>query len=380
MSYSFPPSTPQGSSTPALVAVPATVKKLRLRRGYTMEWVSQQIGRQKSWASKVENGKLKLSGEDLISYANILDVHPKLMTQNLPSVSAEGLMFRKYRTPMKTVNRLEAEAEVRVHILDKLLDLAEQPKKPLFPQYNVESIPQGAVGVAHLIRERWQIGENPVQNRAGFLEQEGIFITNLPEEIEKVTAASYWHLEDSAPIIMLSKSPIDNTKRFTLAHEFAHLILDKLSPTVDSPKELESRADVFAGELIAPYHLIRSDFLNLKTGNIEGLLPLAEYWGLHPKSFITRASKLGDISKDQATAWYKRLNGSFKEIIETTIPRYPVHTTAVARILEYLKEYKWTPGLLMKKLDIRITDFKEIMGEDHWNFTDTPIRGALRAI
>lgn len=56
------------------VAVPETVNKMRLRRGYTLAQVSEYVGKQKSWASKIEKGKLPLRGTDLEAFASILDV------------------------------------------------------------------------------------------------------------------------------------------------------------------------------------------------------------------------------------------------------------------------------------------------------------------
>ncbi|MFW0183860.1 helix-turn-helix domain-containing protein [Rothia sp. CCM 9417] len=103
-------------TTTSLVAEPATVKKLRLRRGFTLEWVSKQVERQKGWGSKVESGKIYLTGENLEKYAHILEVPVELMVRPLPAVSAEGLILRKCQTPQKTVNRLEDEAELRVDV------------------------------------------------------------------------------------------------------------------------------------------------------------------------------------------------------------------------------------------------------------------------
>ncbi|MFW0109352.1 helix-turn-helix domain-containing protein [Rothia sp. P13129] len=370
----------KSDEAPELVVNPETAKKLRLRRGYTMEWASNQIGRQKGWVSKIENAKLKLTGEDLENYANLLDVPVSLMTKTLPEVSAEGLMFRKYRTPKKVVSRLESEAELRVHIFNSLLDIAKQPRKPTFPQYNVENTPRGPIGAAQLIRERWGVGNEPINDLAGLLEREGIIITDMPINVEKVAGATFWELEDSAPMIMLSNKILTVTQRFTLAHEFAHLVLDKTSPLLENAKDIEQRADIFAGELLAPYELVCDDFLKIRTDKVDDLLRLATYWGLHPKSFVIRAAKVGDISKDRATAWYKKLNGTARDIIELNQCLYPVKPTAIPRILGRLSEFNWTPGLLMKQLNLRISDFKSIIGEKHWNFDDRPMRGVFKVV
>lgn len=348
-----------------LVAVPETVKKLRLRRGFTLETASAQIGKQKGWASKIENGNLALKGEDLERYAEILDVPVKLMTIDLPAVNAEGMMFRKYRTPMKTVSRLESEASVRMHVINRLLEISNQPGAPRFEQIAANTKEQ-IVEAAAQTRTRWGIpADAPIGNLAGHLEHDGILLSFLPIEIEKVTGVTYWHDELTPPLMMLTRQTIDSTKRFTMAHEFAHLVLDKHSAQLESPKDVEARADLFAGELLAPYEVAKEQFLALKTGDVDGLINLSHYWGLHPKSFVTRASLHGDISKDQASSWYKRLGGITKRRIENEIPAYPVVFKALGQITDFLGTYQWNMASVLSEVYVRRNDFEQVVGVDN---------------
>ncbi|QRZ61723.1 ImmA/IrrE family metallo-endopeptidase [Rothia sp. ZJ932] len=348
-----------------LVAVPETVKLLRLRRGFTLEAASAQIGKQKGWASKIERGNLELKGEDLESYAEILDVHVKLLTIELPMVDAEGMMFRKYRTPKKTVNMLEAEASLRLHVVNRLLEISNQPSAPLFEQIAANNNHQ-VVEAARQTRARWGIPPDaPVGNLTGYLERDGIFLTFLPLDVEKVNGVTYWHDEQTPPLMMLTRKTIDNTKRFTMAHEFAHLVLDKYSSRLDSPKAVEARADLFAGELLAPYEVVRGQFFSLNTGDVDGLINLARYWGLHPKSFVTRASIHGDISKDQASSWYKNLGGITKSRIENEFPAYPVRFNALGKITDYLNKYHWNMASVLSEVLVRRSDFEQLVGVDN---------------
>lgn len=349
-----------------LTAVPETVKKMRLRREMTLTQLAEAVGKQSSWASKIEKGKLKLQGEDLEAYASILEVPTNLLTIDLPSVESQGMMFRKYRTPLRTVNMLESEASLRLHIIDKILDAAKQHKAPTFNEYEAENNEQ-VMRIAQQIRNKWNINqEKPLTNIAGYLEREGVIITGLPASIEKVNGVSYWHDKNTAPLIMLTNNTIDNTKRFTLAHEYAHLVLDRYSPMGgETPKYIEKRADIFAGELLAPYAVVRPQFLSIRTGDLDGLMKLSRYWGLHPKAFVTRASLQGDISKDQASSWYKRLNGSIRQVIEDEIAPYPVRFTAMSRVLNYLHSHGWNLKSLLAVTNVSRHDLEAVVGMDN---------------
>ncbi|MFC6352666.1 XRE family transcriptional regulator [Rothia nasimurium] len=348
------------------IAAPETVRKMRLRRGMTLAQISEAVGKQPSWASKIEKGKLDLKGEDLEAYASILEVPTTLLTIDLPSVESQGMMFRKYRVPQKTVDMLEAEASIRLHVIDKVLEASKQKKAPTFKQYRAENDDQ-VVQVAHQIRAQWGVSpDQPLTNIAGYLESEGIILTGLPIQIAKVNGVSYWHDEQTAPLVMLTHATTDNTRRFTLAHEYAHLVLDKYSPEPgDTPKYIEDRADLFAGELLAPYESIKHQFLSLKTGDLDGLMNLSRYWGLHPKSFVTRASLRRDISKDQASSWYKRLNGSYRHIINNEAPPYPVRFTAMSDILNYLRTYSWNLKSLLAITHVSKHDLEAVVGVDN---------------
>lgn len=362
------------------VAIAETVKKMRQRKGLTLTEASASLGKQKSWASKIETGRLHLQSEDLIAYASILEIPPTLLTVDLPSVDAQGLMFRKYRTPQRTVNMLSSEASLRLHVVNTILDVAKQQKAPTFKQFKAESNTE-VLSIARQIRSGWGLSPNqPLTNLSGQLEKEGIILSALPVEIEKVNGVSYWHDEQTAPITMLTNTTIDNTKRFTLAHEYAHLVLDKFSPEPgETPKHLESRADLFAGELLAPYQSVRNDFLTLRTGDLDGLLAMSRYWGIHPSSFVTRASHFGDISKDQAATWYKRLNGSIRQVIEKEQAPYPVRFTAMTDILNYLSDFGWNLRSLMKVTHVSRHDLEAIIGVDN-KIMATAGRPALRIV
>lgn len=356
-----------GHNRPGIIANPDTVHLLRTRRGFTLAFMAEQVGKQTPWASKIESGKLSLSGELLDSYAAILGVPARKLAQEIPPVMVEGMAFRKNRVPQKTEDKLRSEAAVRTNIVTPLLRLANQREAPLFPQFNVDLLDHGASAAAWKIRERWGV-VGPVRNLAGHLEAEGIFLSAMPAEIKKVSAVSAWQAPQSAPHIMLSTAEPNDRQRFTLSHEFGHLVMDHTSHLTD-PKQVENRADEFAAELLAPYALIRDDFLQLGTGDVQGLLPLQAQWGLHPAAFVHRARLNGDISKEATSAWYRRLNGPFRALVASTRPNFPVRFSAFADLIRLLKDHGWHPQAIAAQVDYYFDpDVVAVAGETNLPF------------
>ena len=356
---------------PYLRAVPDTIRTLRTRRGFTLGYLAEQVGKQTPWASKIESGRLSLSGELLSQCAAVLNVPAVLLTEVLAPVSTEGLVFRKYNIPRKVEERLQSEATVRAHVIDRLLTLTQQEKAPSVPEFNVGVLDSGAPGAAWKLREFWSI-EGAVTDLAGRMEALGIFITPSPIDVDKVSGLNASSGPDTAPVILLNTRLHADTQRFTLAHELGHLVMDAKSPQL-SPKELETRADQFASELLAPYGLIRDDVLALRAGDVRGLLPLQRRWGLHPKAFITSARIHGDLSAETSTIWFRALNGSFKSLVSSAPSSFPVQPRALGDLIALLRDNQWYPEAISQFVNVHTSELIEFTQAARWPFSTHPV-------
>ena len=79
----------------------------------------------------------------------------------------------------------------------------------------------------------------------------------MHRNVAAITAAQGPEL---APITLVTRSVVDDTRRFTVAHEFAHLVMDEASGPADDA-DVEARADAFAGELLAQRQKLFAVFL-----------------------------------------------------------------------------------------------------------------------
>lgn len=362
-------------------ALPDTAQALRLRRGLTQKDVAEMLNKPNSWVSKIEKGQTSLTGKDLTHYATVLRVKPQLLCEIINPVHEEAVYFRKYSIPEKIIKLIKAEAALRAKIITELAQAAGYSLTPKFIEFDTSKTDQSPIDIARIYRKRWGITNGPIVDIAGHIENEGVHLSPLPQGIGKVAGFSTRNIDGSCASTMFNAGLHGDTQRFTLAHEFGHLVMDRLSPKLDT-KAIEARADAFAGELLAPYMYFKNDIQQLRTGDIASLLKLSKRWGLHPKSFIVRAKKEGDISETQSTSWYKAMGRTNKILIDATPTPYPVRTNRIGYYINELKEHKWIVPDLEERTLLFTDELIEIATPQKWPYklvsdfgtSETPLR------
>lgn len=369
-------------ATEQQIAVPDTALLLRLRRGLTQKEVADMLNKPNTWISKIEKGQTQLAGKELTHYATVLRVKPQLLCEPIDPIHEEAVYFRKYDIPQKIINLIKSEATLRTKVLTGLAQASGFSITPRYTELDASKIDLGPIGIARIYRKRWNVADGPVIDIAGHIENEGVYLSPLPGGVSKVAGFSSKNLEGTCASTMFNTHLHGNTQRFTLAHEFGHLVMDRLSPDLP-PREIEARADAFAGELLAPYDYYKTDLRAIRTGDFSALMQLSKKWGLHPKSFIVRARKNGDLSEAQATKWYKAMGKTNKILIDATPTPYPVRTNLIGYYLNELKEHRWIVPDLEERLLLYTDELIELATPQKWPFTlpsTTNPMGTLRLL
>ena len=97
------------------------------------------------------------------------------------------------------------------------------------------------------------------------------------------------------PVICLLSGKHGYRQRFTLAEELCHLV--KHFPLRCGVKEADEEARTFAGELLLPEEIMRSEVTGSVT--LSSLLPVRQKYGVSLQFAIRRVSDLGVISSNQ---------------------------------------------------------------------------------
>ena len=286
----------------------------RKRRKITQVELAAESGVAQAAISRLENGSRDaLSLEQIQAIGRVLRFPVSFFFEqdyyHLPC-SLHGAAFRKKASvPVKDQDAVVALANHYLIHLRKLLDAIDlEPQYPLLQfeivsELNAASDHAAAVNspaeAARKVRASWQLDDGPLLGLARYVEATGVFVlfANFEDaDIDGVTLRP----AGMKPVIVLNRNRPADRVRFSLAHEYAHVILHPY------PYEaMEMEANEFAAELLMPESGILKDLKLRLTIPYLGKLKLK--WNTAMSSLIYRAKHLGTITADEAVSIYKKM-------------------------------------------------------------------------
>lgn len=278
----------------------------RQYRGRSQQQVASDAGLDQGHYSRLERGLLNSSPsrETIEAVADALRFPITFFLQwdeisGLPLSVHEASWRKRSSIGAIELKRLHAELNLRVMHLRRLLEAVEVDAELPLPRLDVDEL-GGAEKVAHYIRRAWMLPEGPIKNLTMLCERAGIIVVHcdFAEKIDGVTM----RLRDVPPLIFLNKSAPPDRMRHSLAHELGHLIMHSVPSD-----EMESEADSFAGELLAPFKDVRSDLIGGKI-TLERLVRLKKYWKVSVASILYKISKGGMITKNQSDYLWRQIS------------------------------------------------------------------------
>ncbi|PKP67010.1 MAG: hypothetical protein CVT86_02535 [Alphaproteobacteria bacterium HGW-Alphaproteobacteria-8] len=288
----------------------------RNRRRKTQTELAAETGVAQAAISRIENGtRDALSQEEIQSIARFLGFPVSFFYEQEPlyrtPLSLHGAAFRRKAAVSKRDQEgVVALANHYVLHFRKLLDAVDlEPEFPLL-QFEVvsdkSSVSDNANAVtsageaAQKIRASWQLGDGPISNLVRFVEATGILVVEGDfgqADIDGVTLRP----PGMKPVVVLNHARPADRKRFSLAHEYGHVVLHAFPYDA-----MEKEANDFAAELLMPKTGVLPD---LKRGlSIPRLGQLKQKWRTAMSALIYRAKSLGAITDENATALYKKMS------------------------------------------------------------------------
>lgn len=325
--------------------------------------------------SKIENGLLRCSEDDIKSIANALKLPIKFFYQ-YDIIYGLGVNYRKKKTSsIKELKYFEALFQFRRMQITRLLksvDIGEIDIK----EFNTDDYTPS--NIARIARDMWHIPSGKIENMVEVIENIGgiVFSKSVPDS--KVDAMSQWI--NSVPMKELSLSnnyvdtcylplffintykPMDRI-RFSLAHELGHILMHKI------PNEnMEHEADEFAAEFLMPEYEIKDKLYNL---SLDKLANLKLQWKVSMAALIHRAKELSCITKNQAKYMFIKLSSMGYKLREPIHLSPPKETPKLLKnIIDiYLGELNYTKkdiyNLLFLKNDADLYDFYDTVPRLH---------------
>jgi len=253
---------------------------------------------------KYERGEMMPSSGVLSRLASTLGVSLEyLLSEQVEEL--EAVEFRKLaRTSAGDRARVEAEvidALQRYLAIEEILELDSHAwKEPGCKDRFVGREEEGEV-LAENVRDEWELGVDPIPNMTALLEDRGIkvLVIPLPEGVSGLTClVRRPRRKDKVPVIVVNRNVTLERRRFTLAHELAHRLIDD-----DSPVEHEKASNIFAGAFLAPKdHLIREIGKHRNALGYKELIHLKRMYRISAAALLVRLMQVGVI--DDSTMSY----------------------------------------------------------------------------
>ena len=288
----------------------------RKRRRKTQKDLASETGVAQAAISRIENGtRDALSMEDITAIAGVLNFPVSFFYEQDPlyktPMSLHGAAFRKKAAvSVKDQDAVVALANHYVFQLRRMLEAVDLEPQYRLLQFEVvndrSSVSEHADAVtsaseaARKVRASWELGDGPLLSLARFIEATGVIVIEGDfgdADIDGVTLRP----PGMKPVIVLNRARCADRKRFSLAHEFGHVVLHPFPYDA-----MEKEANEFAAELLMPAGGVLRD---LKRGlSIPRLGQLKLKWRVAMSALIYRAKTLGAITDVEATSLYKKMN------------------------------------------------------------------------
>lgn len=271
---------------------PEMILIARYSRRLTQAELARKIGVSQARVSKLENGLISATNEDLNGLCGALDYPPRFFRRRweLEGPSIHEMYHRKRsRVAASLLNQVYAVATIQREQLNLLLQ-STQTIDHDFQAFPVDEFDGDVERVARIVRAMWRLPLGPVENLTRAVERAGGVVVLSAFGTKRIDGMSTWRAQ-SPPIFWLNRELPPDRWRWTLAHELGHVLLHSEG---DSRVEMESEADRFAAEFLLPRAEIKPHLVGL---SLMRLAALKRRWKVSMQALIMRAYHLRMITE-----------------------------------------------------------------------------------
>lgn len=286
-------STRRNQATPT-----SRLRQARLAAGLSLDDTVEKleaagISFSKAALSNYELGKRTPNAEALIRLAKVLDVTPGFL---LSEPTCE-IAWAAFRCKSGLTKAEEYEVKARASIAGEHFVYMRQvlfPKaQSQFPARAKASTAEAAEERADRLRSEWDLGMAPIESVVESVESHDAFALAHRGMRTAFDGLSGW-INDSIPLMVVNADVAVDRKRFDLAHELGHLLLDAGHLPA---KEEETIAHRFAAAFLVPAAVAKKELGDRRRSvSFAELAVLKRKYGLSMAAWMRRAFDLGIIS------------------------------------------------------------------------------------
>ena len=309
------------------------IQLARESRGLTQTDLSRLTSISQASISKCERGELSLSEDQLKGISGALGYPASFFRRNdrLFGFGISGMFHRSRKSlPVLTVKKIQAEMNIRVIEIDRLLEGVQLQCENEFCELDVQDFEGDVERITELLRAKWRLPFGPVKSVIGAIESAGGVVIKSDFGTRKIDALSHW-IPGRPPVFFVNKDIPPDRLRFTLAHEIGHIVMHRV-PTPD----IEPEADRFASAFLMPRGEIISE---LAPFSLERAMRLKYRWKVSIAALIMRAHQLGVVSDSMKRKFFTSMSAAGYRI-EEPITLQNEEPVIVRRLIEiYQKDF-----------------------------------------
>lgn len=284
------------------------IRQARLLAGLTQAALANALAEAghpatKAVISKYEKNRSVPSAQFLLLAASILGVPSSYFTHQ-PSLEVNWLAFRRHSTlPGREQEAVKAYAADVAELQIGLQFLLHPNTEVNMPEQMPVSSLDDAEEAAMQLREIWDLDENPIDSLVQTAEDHQVIVIGWRKHAGEFDGLSGWC--NQHPVTVINTLADADRRRFTLAHELGHLVMD----TSNAPDEAEKLAHRFAAALLAPSARVFHELGTRRTRlDWEELGILKRKYGLSMAAWVYRAKDLGIITDHHAMNLYREMS------------------------------------------------------------------------
>lgn len=278
------------------------LKEARLYRGKTINEVADVIQVTKQMISKYENNKAVPSFESLSNIADYLRFPYKFFYQKPIELKSGSTFFRSLMSAGKKEREMQKDRGKYITLIRASLEeYVDFPDLDLNIQdyKDIDDIED----ITLMIRNKWGLGENPIDNAVNLLEKKGFVVGAIDTNSSNIDAfGTQFFVKNKLyeTIILGNDKNSFYRRQFNVVHEFGHKVLhdsnlDLFKLEKEQFKKIEEEAHHFASSFLLPKNAFIKD-VSLHPTNLDYYKVLKQKWHVSIGAMIVRAYKLGVIN------------------------------------------------------------------------------------
>ena len=296
-------------------------EKLRMARrisNKTITKLSSEIGLTKQAISQFEYETAEPSGDSLMKIIRALNFPLQIYTTPFQNqMTVKHTFFRALASASELERGSFIErANLITHIYEYLDEHLYLPELDL-PQLNHTDIlnRDEIERLADDVRKYWGLGEKPIWNVVGLLEEKGVIVSTLSDSLLKIDGFTqvFKSKGNIKYCVVLEKEKRSMARRnFSAAHELGHILLhtnlisEEIEVDVIKHKEMERQANNFAACFLLPKEKFLKDLYAPTEYNCY--VDLKQKWHISMTAMFLRARDLGVITEGEYIALIKKYN------------------------------------------------------------------------